>query len=468
MSVDIVPLGELLGSIESQIAMMTMKWVTNDAALPLITEIGTRPIAWSDQGVIQAQTFADQVAGVMDQLPDRQYVFNFCEDRYRFLVSFAACAMRGQVTLLPASRARNVIAELRTVYPSHYILIDRDLDVGPVDVWRLPEILPESRQASLDVPAANVVAIGFTSGSTGAPTACPKTWQMLCRCATQNWAALGRLTGANLVATVPAQHMYGMELSVIMPLVAPVAVHQSRPFYPEDIVQALAAIPEPRILITTPLHLRVWCQAQVPLSLPLAAIVSATAPLPTALACQAETQFNTTVWEMYGSTETCVCAVRRPSQETLWTPLDGVSLTPGEDGTVISARHLEQPVIIPDLIKPHVDGRFQLMGRRTDMVNVAGKRASLADLCRRLLAVDGVQDGLYLQLPPRQGQTIGRMAAIVVAPTVTSEQILQALRLDMDPVFLPRRIIQVAQIPRNEVGKVPQHLWMSLLSDSRE
>ena len=50
--------------------------------------------------------------------------------------------------------------------------------------------------------------------------------------------------------------MYGMELSVLLPLLGGVAVHAAKPFFPADIAAALHAARAPRLLVTTPVHLR--------------------------------------------------------------------------------------------------------------------------------------------------------------------------------------------------------------------
>src|SRR5690606_32541946 len=128
---------------------------------------------------------------------------------------------------------------------------------------------------------------------------------------------------AHVVATVPPQHMYGMEMSVLLPLVGGVAVHGARPFFPVDIAAALADAPRAPLLVTTPVHLRALVESGV--SLPaLAGIVTSTAPLPQPLAAAAEAAFGCEVREMFGSTETCIIARRRTACEEAWTLLPGV------------------------------------------------------------------------------------------------------------------------------------------------
>jgi acyl-coenzyme A synthetase/AMP-(fatty) acid ligase len=86
------------------------------------------------------------------------------------------------------------------------------------------------------------VAIGYTSGSTGTPSANVKTWGSFHASNAGNLAMLHAAVGArfDVVATVPPQHMYGMEMSVLMPLLGDVGVHAGRPFFPADVAAALA------------------------------------------------------------------------------------------------------------------------------------------------------------------------------------------------------------------------------------
>jgi acyl-coenzyme A synthetase/AMP-(fatty) acid ligase len=444
-----------------------MSAALNDSAAGYPLAVGElqRGLAVHAAGQVDLAAFLRHVHGVAALLPPGQHAINLCEDRYRFLVGFCAVALRGQVTLLPSSRAPAVVADVRKRYPATWCLSDSALD-DAVDCLILPRQLPEVDGAMPMLPAEQLVAIGFTSGSTGTPTANAKTWGAFVASTGQNLAALSDLWGQALpsvVATVPPQHMYGMELSVLFPLLAPACVHAGKPFFPEDVAAALAQAPAPRLLVTTPVHLRALLRSGVQLPV-LAGIVTATAPLPQELAVAAEAQFATEVREMFGSTETCIFARRRTARDVAWTLLPGVQLHPHADGTAVQAPHLAAPVVLADVMELAVGGRrFTLLGRRADLLEIAGKRASLGDLTKRLLAVEGVEDAALLQLPPEPGQVISRLAALVVAPTLDEAQILQALRTEMDPVFLPRPLRKVAVLPRNETGKLPRDALLALL-----
>jgi acyl-coenzyme A synthetase/AMP-(fatty) acid ligase len=239
-------------------------------------------------------------------------------------------------------------------------------------------------------------------------------------------------------------------------------VHGARPFFPGDVAAALRDACAQRVLVTTPVHLRALVESCVDLPA-LAAIVTATAPLPQALAAAAEARFGCEVREMFGSTETCVIARRRTAIEERWTPLPGVRVHPQPDGTLVHAAHLPAPVALADLVEVDGDGGFRLCGRQEDLLEIAGKRASLGDLTRCLLAVPGVEDGVMLQLDEGEGNGVRRIAALVVAPGLDEAAIMRVLRDSIDPVFLPRRLLRVAALPRNDTGKLPRDALLRLL-----
>src|SRR5690606_12101659 len=171
------------------------------------------------------------------------------------------------------------------------------------------------------------------SGSTGRPQAHAKTWGAFATGTAQNLAALADLWAGQqpqVVATVPPQHMYGMEMSVLLPLLGGAAVHAARPLLPADVALALEQADGPRLLVTTPVHLRALLRSGVALP-PLAGIVSATAPMPPELAAEAEDRYGGEVREVFGSTETCVFARRRTARDDLWTPPPRVTLATQTD-----------------------------------------------------------------------------------------------------------------------------------------
>jgi acyl-coenzyme A synthetase/AMP-(fatty) acid ligase len=416
-----------------------------------------RIMAWRDGHAISTREFLAEVSGLAAQLPNARYAVNLCEDRYRFLVAFCAIALAGQTNLLPASRTPQTIAETLQAWPASYALADREPDPAPVRLFLLPSHGNKVDNSTRSMPmlaADRVVAIGFTSGSTGQPRANPKTWGSFCASSAHNAHLLCGDDALNIVATVPAQHMYGLETSILLPLRSSTAIHCGQPFFPADIAHALAEVPAPRLLVTTPIHLRALLRT-VPALPALEAIVTATAPLDAELAAQAEHRYATRVIEVFGSTETCVIAHRRTAGNEAWQLYPDIALHPQPDGTVVEAPHFAGPTLLQDIVELLPSRQFILRGRNGDLLEIAGKRASLGDLNRRLLAIPGVEDGVVFTLDA-DTRGVRRLAALAVASTLTDRDILEALRLQIDPVFLPRPLRLVPALPRNTTGKLPR------------
>lgn len=396
------------------------------------------------------------------ELPSASAVVNLCEYREYFLTAFLALLIREQLCLLPPSRAPAVVSEVLGEHPGSY-----SLDDAALSAIRAEPTPPAT--GAIEVPPKRVVVVGYTSGSTGRPTANPKTWASLLASARLNSTVLhGALaehgeTGTPwILATVPSQHMYGMETAVLLPLLADMGLHAAQPLFPADIAAALAELPAPRVLVTTPVHLRALLESGIDLP-PLAVVVSATAPLAMETARRVEQRYGATLIEFFGSTETCVIASRRTAHEVAWRPYPGVSLCPVEAGTEVDAPWFAAPVLLQDVLEVDADGTFVVRGRNADMVEVGGKRASLADLTRRLLAVPGVRDGVVFQPDCADGAAVQRLAALVVADGLSEAAVLEQLAPSMDPVFLPRPLVLVSRLPRNDVGKLPREQLLAAL-----
>ncbi|ODU40819.1 MAG: AMP-ligase [Lysobacteraceae bacterium SCN 69-123] len=439
------------------------------ALIPLACGPLDRRFAVGGAGPVSLECFLRQAHTLAEALPAGSHCLNLCEDRYRFILTLTAALLRGQPTLLPPSRAPSVILEMLDRYPEAHCVGDDGLNGCPLErlpprYTAMPAVLAEW-QGPIELPqlpAESLAVIGFTSGSSGPPKAQPKRWGSFSRSTALNAALLREFAGAGaqILATVPAQHMYGMETSVLLPLLGGFPIHPARPFFPADIVRALNELAAPRVLVTTPVHLRALVESGLSLP-PIAAIVSATAPLPVELARAAEAASGGRVLEFYGSTETCVIAHRQSARDEAWTAYEGVEIQPRPDGAQIDAAWLAAPVLLQDLIELLPQGRFRLAGRAADLLEIAGKRASLGELTRRLLAIPGVQDGVVF-LPDSMGP-VQRVAALVVAPELDEAAVLAALREVVDPVYLPRPLKRVAALPRNATGKLPRAALLASL-----
>jgi acyl-coenzyme A synthetase/AMP-(fatty) acid ligase len=427
--------------------------------------------AWCSDGPVSVGDYLAEVTALAEQLPAAGHLLNLCHDRYRFAVGFAAGLMRGMTSLQPSSQSAETFRRLKADYPDLICLCD-----GPTETLDLPRFdFPanlKGAQASTSafdvpqIPADHLAAILFTSGSTGLPQAQRKTWGKLVQNGQSEAKALGldRQPHA-IVGTVPVQHSYGFESTFLLALAGGGAFWAGKPFFPQDIASALEAVPQPRLLVTTPFHLSALLAAGLELP-PVDLLLSATAPLSTALAAEAEARTGAPMQEIYGSTESGQLASRRTTDGMAWTLLPGVRLEQGEDQTTIACEgHVEGRVALSDLIELLPDQRFLLHGRHADLINIAGKRTSLAYLNHQLGAVPGIIDGAFF-LPDEEGPDgITRLTAFVVAPGMTARQVTVALRERIDAIFLPRPLVLVDELPRNSTGKLPRSELQALYAE---
>jgi acyl-coenzyme A synthetase/AMP-(fatty) acid ligase len=443
--------------------------------LPLITHSDlTAPLAYRKGQAISARQYLAHVQACAERLPAARYVLIACQDRYAFAVGLGAALVRGQSALLPSTHTEELIAQLAEQYESLYCLTDEADCAFALPQWVMQEaqlaLQPlHELQASLAVPdiaGEHIAAYVFTSGSTGLPLAHYKTWAKLVVNVKSEGKRLGVTPGSgfSIVGTVPPQHMYGFESTVLIAMQNGAAFEASKPFYPADIEQALARTPRPRALVTTPFHLRAFL-TEVPVPPALDLLVCATAPLAPSLAIEAEQKTQAPLLEIYGCTETGQLATRRSAQTAVWHAFDGIKLTEQSGNPFASGQQIEGVIQINDVLELHSEEKFVLHGRTADMVNVAGKSTTLAYLNHQLLSIPGVKDGAFF-VPHDEAEGLGsttRLAAVVVAPALSATELQRELRRKIAPAFLPRPLKFMDDLPRNATGKLPREALLALI-----
>ena len=429
------------------------------SSLPLVSHASPDSIiAWRAEGAVTRRRFLAEVSQLAALFPAGNHLLNMCSDRYRFSVGLAAAIVAGKVSLLPSTHTPGVVRQIKTFAPDVFCLADSDCTVD-LPQMRYPD-MGAGQPGSFAVPQIDSkqrIAVVFTSGSTGTPQPHPKTWGALASSVQAEALRLGlpHNTPCTIIGTVPPQHMYGFESTVLMAWCNGNAFSHAQPFYPADICQALAAVPAPRVLVSSPVHLRALLDAE--LELPeISRVVCATAPLSVQLARDIEARCHAPLVEIYGSTETGLIATRCPTETAEWQLLPGIKLVVKGDCVRACGGHIETRTVMNDLIEPVTDEHFLLRGRVADLVNIAGKRHSLASLDHVLKTIPGVMDGAFY-MPDETGHDhITRLAACVVAPGMDAPHLLAALREHLDPVFLPRPLLFVDELPRNPTGKLPR------------
>ena len=436
------------------------------SSLPLVAHVSPNSIiAWRADGAVVLRQFMAEVRQLAALFPAGRHLLNMCSDRYRFSVGLAAAMVAGKVNLLPPTPTPEVVRQIKVFASDVFCLTDSDACTVDLPQLRYP-LMGVPQADALPVPqidSTQRIAVVFTSGSTGTPQPYPKTWGALVGSVQSEALRLGLVgdTPCTIVATVPPQHMYGFESTVLMAWSSGNALSHAQPFYPADICAALAAVPAPRVLVSSPVHLRALLDAG--LALPeIMRVVSATAPLSARHAQDIEARCHAPLMEIYGSTETGQIASRRPTLSARWQLLPGIKWVVEGDCVRACGAHIETSIAMSDMIEPVTDEHFLLHGRIADLVNIAGKRHSLASLNHLLNSIPGVADGVFYMPDDEGDERIARLAACVVAPGLDAPHLLAALREHIDPVFLPRPLLFVDALPRNRTGKLPRAALQAL------
>jgi acyl-coenzyme A synthetase/AMP-(fatty) acid ligase len=412
--------------------------------------------------------FLDMAHQLANELPAGGGVVNLCRDRLQFAVGLAAALLRNQVSLLTSDRSPERLRSLQDRYPDVYSLSDDPAVTSPLPhhYHRAQQARPLSHQPeNPQILAGRLAALVFTSGSTGVPVAHQKSWGTLVE-RSIDAAACFNMTQSepvNIVGMVPPQHMYGFETTVLLPLHVPASAWCGPAFYPEDVASALHAVPAPRMLITTPLQIRALLQTRAELA-PLDRVISATAPLFADMAAAAEERWNTRVFEIFGATEVGSIASRRTVEGDTWTNYPRVRIN--KDAVVNGP--FAMPHALSDVVEVLDARHFRLLGRRADLIKLAGRRASLGKLNRILTGITGVLDGQFVVPADLDRRPTARLLAFVVAPERSAHEIMADLRELIDPPFIPRRVIRVDELPRNDVGKLTEQALGALRSSLNE
>jgi hypothetical protein len=258
-------------------------------------------------------------------------------------------------------------------------------------------------------PADQLAAILFTSGSTGKPQAQPKTWgKLVANGGRRRGARAGggrtqssaryrcsTATVSNRRATGAARRLLVLGRQALLP-----AGHRRRAGRGAGAApagdDALPPVDAARRRIELP---------------PTDLLLSATAPLSMALAAEAEARTGAPLLEIYGSTESGQLASRRTTAGDAWTLLPDTRIDTDGDTAYAHGAHVEGWVALSDLLETLPDGRFRLIGRHADLVNIAGRRTSLAYLNHQIAAIPGVVDAAFYLPDAAAPDGIARLTA---------------------------------------------------------
>ena len=317
----------------------------------------------------------------------------------------------------------------------------------------------------------------LTSGTTAAPRAIRfRSHQVLADCI-QICDTMG-ITDVDLnFGVIPISHSYGFS-NLLTPLIArgvPMVVSQDRT--PRAILSDLAHS-NATVFPGMPVFYQAFCEMEYAPVLPkLRLCISAGAPLPRAVSKKFREKFNLTIHSFYGASE-CggICYDRETANEGegfVGQRMKGVGvelLNPTAPTSPIQVRsaavgdgYFPEPdeeklgdgIFVPDDLLARDESGFNIVGRISDVINVAGKKVNPAEVEAHLLRFDGVRQAVVFGRPAGAGLRNEEVAAcVVVSSKITENDLLRRCRAALSTWQVPKRIFVVDAIPMNERGKI--------------
>jgi long-chain acyl-CoA synthetase len=316
------------------------------------------------------------------------------------------------------------------------------------------------------------VLLKLTSGTTGAPRAVRfRSEQLLADC--ENICETMAISDRDLnFGVIPISHSYGFS-NLLTPLIARgVSLALSNDRIPRAIIEGIAAS-RATVFPGMPVFYQSFCEMNEPPPLPdLRLCISAGAPLPVETAQAFCEKFRREIHSFYGASE-CggICYVReaQPIPGFVGEAMSGVTLElvdPKISSSLIRVRsravadgyfpvpdddQLAHGIFVPDDLLEKTARGYRIVGRSSDLINVAGKKVHPAEVEAEILRCEGVRDAVVFgRESERRNQEV---AACVVAKGLTEGDLLAYCRSRLSSWQVPRRIYFVEAIPANERGK---------------
>jgi acyl-CoA synthetase (AMP-forming)/AMP-acid ligase II len=348
--------------------------------------------------------------------------------------------------------------------------------ISAVPSGNSPEIFRlRTADATADWGEHSPSLLKLTSGTTAAPRAIRfRSEQLLADC-NRICDTMG-ISDVDLnFGVIPISHSYGFS-NLLTPLIARgVPLVLSRDRMPRAVLVDLATT-NATIFPGMPLFYQAFCEMEnVPAPPKLRLCISAGAPLAVTVARQFRQKFKMPIHSFYGASE-CggICYDRDGTNELegfVGPPMKGVDLEmidPTTSASQISVRSdavgdgyfpesdeakLGGGCFVPDDLLSKTANGFRIVGRVSDVINVAGKKVNPAEVEAHLLRFSGV----------RQAVVFGRASAlrneevaacVVASPGLSEADLLEFCRGRLSSWQVPKRIFTVDAIPVNDRGKI--------------
>jgi len=338
---------------------------------------------------------------------------------------------------------------------------------GPVIVHRRP-VPPDATRWQGPVPDF----LKLTSGTTSAPRAVRFRASQLLADA-ENICTTMRITDLDVnYGVVPLSHSYGFSSLITPLLVRGVRLVVSNDRFPRAILEGLAAS-RATVFPGTPVFYQKLAEIESPPQLEdLRLCISAGACLPKQAAGIFSVRYGFKVHSFYGASECGGIAYdateeRHYEDGFVGTPLQGVEIAQTESPGPISVSgpavgdgyfpQTEEAVLgggyfVPGDIVQDTEKGFYLVGRTSDVINVAGRKLNPLEVEARLEEFPGVKQAVVfgIQSALRGEEPVACVAGVGIG----REALMRFCQENLSAWQVPRDLWFVPEIPCTERGKI--------------
>jgi acyl-CoA synthetase (AMP-forming)/AMP-acid ligase II len=319
------------------------------------------------------------------------------------------------------------------------------------------------------------VLLKLTSGTTAAPRAIRFRSAQLLADAEQICDTMNITDGDLNFAVIPLAHSYGCS-NLITPLLARgVALAVSSDRMPRAVLDDLACT-EATVFPGMPLFYQAFNEISSPPPLPkLRLCISAGAPLGQGVARSFHEKFGIAIHSFYGASE-CggICYDRTATAEVegfVGRPMEGVDVQRLNSKTEPSQIRVRSGAVgdgyfpepepaklgggffLPDDLVTKSARGFRIVGRLSDVINVAGKKVNPAEVEAHLLTFEGVRQAVVFgRASALRNQEV--VACVVAGNAIDEAELLAFCRARLSGWQVPKRIFFLDALPANERGKV--------------
>ena len=416
---------------------------------------------------LEIEDRARQIAGELEKIAPGQVLAVQMGNHLDWPSLFLAC-LRNQIVVLPLEQTISDEQKQSALEVCLAAAVVAGVPGGSCKTLPLRIAAPTEEKWGTNPPAL----LKLTSGTTATPRAVRfRSEQLLADC--ENICETMAISDRDLnFGVIPISHSYGFS-NLLTPLIARgVSLALSNDRIPRAIIDGLAAS-RASVFPGMPVFYQSFCEMNEPLPLPdLRLCISAGAPLSVETAQAFCEKFRREIHSFYGASE-CggICYVReaQPIPGFVGEAMSGVTLElvdPKISNSLIRVRSravadgyfpvpdddkLAHGIFVPDDLLERTAGGYRIVGRSSNLINVAGKKVHPAEVEAEILRCEGVREAVVFgRESERRNQEV---AACVVAKGLTEGELLAYCRSRLSSWQVPRRIYFVEAIPVNERGK---------------